>query len=164
MGVEYLKPKQEMVDLVDEIRAEFHQHLKPFRIGVIMWDGERKKGDKALLGKAGKVPDRIKPLLVDDQLDALIEFSWDFWQLAKPYQRRALVDHELCHLVTDDNGNLRVTGHNLEEFNAVIHRHGFWLDDVKQTAKVIQHRLDFGEKLGGVYGIDPKMGSGEVYQ
>jgi hypothetical protein len=70
-------------------------------------------------------------------------------------QQQALVDHELMHCEPqlDDGGNwkLVIRGHDLEEFNAIVERHGLWQPDVEAMAKAmedaIQPGLPFGDLL-----------------
>ena len=52
------------------------------------------------------------------------------WAKFDTKKRLALVDHEFCHLSVDADGKLSVVGHDLEEFCAVVRRHGAWLDDI----------------------------------
>ncbi|MBW3663561.1 MAG: hypothetical protein KY469_10715 [Actinobacteria bacterium] len=63
----------------------------------------------------------------------VVEIAEDWWVGAEPGQRAAVVDHELCHLdVDDESGDLSLRGHDLEEFNDVVARHGLWRDDVSR--------------------------------
>ena len=45
-------------------------------------------------------------------------------------QHIALVDHELCHLLLDDEGRVTSRAQDDEEFAAVIKRHGLWNRDL----------------------------------
>lgn len=70
--------------------------------------------------------------------------AWNF--ALDERQKKALTDHELCHLMAeeamDKQGNetlkLSLLPHDLEEFNAVVRRHGMWLDDVEKLVKAAQ--------------------------
>ncbi|SDU42295.1 putative metallopeptidase [Jiangella alkaliphila] len=63
-----------------------------------------------------------------------------YWELLNEKQRVALVDHELCHfeVIEDDevDGGRRLAtrGHDLEEFTAVVERHGLWRPEVEAFA------------------------------
>lgn len=52
-------------------------------------------------------------------------------------QRRALVDHELCHcrLEGDDP---EIVPHDIEEFNVIIQRHGVWLPSMEDTSRAFR--------------------------
>lgn len=84
----------------------------------------------------------------------------DNWSEWKHHGRidlmRALLDHELCHCTVeeDDDGNVMhsIVGHDIEEFNAIIERHGDWLGEVKKLTKAqalhVQLSLDLVEGAG----------------
>ena len=158
MPVIWNKPTDEMLVLTEELIAEFHPNLAQYRIGVISWEGSRSSGGKEILGKAGKVPPKMKPLLSDDDLDGLIELSGDFWfNIATDTQKRALIDHELCHLRHDDKKGLVVVGHDIEEFNEIIRRYGSWMPEMEMTeGAFLQRAFGFAKaKTGGVVSVHP---------
>jgi Putative phage metallopeptidase len=70
----------------------------------------------------------------------LIELPLDVWNALPADSREALLDHELCHCLVDEDpqtGALKpkLAGHDLEEFVAVVRRHGLWKPDVEAMAK-----------------------------
>lgn len=71
-------------------------------------------------------------------MDFILVFNWRVWRRMKGHQRRALVDHELCHCDYGDGGPYLVE-HDLEEFRGVVSRHGDW-------AMNVQLFLDAGEQ------------------
>jgi hypothetical protein len=49
------------------------------------------------------------------------------WNLFNDAQRAALIDHELCHFRKNkETGAYDARGHDLEEFNEIVERHGIW--------------------------------------
>lgn len=78
----------------------------------------------------------------DQEIDPyfVIELAKDVWDIITGKQRVALVDHELshCRVAVNHAGKpaLTVVAHDVEEFEAVIRRHGLWKSDVKHFAKV----------------------------
>ena len=56
------------------------------------------------------------------------------WPMLSEAQRLAVVDHELCHIEPDEGEEgetvYRIRGHDLEEFRAVVSRHGDWSTDI----------------------------------
>jgi predicted LPLAT superfamily acyltransferase len=69
----------------------------------------------------------------------VIEIAFDAWEILEKEQRVALVDHELCHCMMDeDSGKLIMHPHDLEEFNAVVRRHGLWQPDVVTFARTLR--------------------------
>jgi len=77
-----------------------------------------------------------------------------FWADARvtDWQRRALLDHELCHgaLKLDVNGEpiedergrkvFRTRKHDVEEFSAIVERYGLWTGDLERMAKSFQRQ------------------------
>ena len=76
----------------------------------------------------------------------MIEVGRNLWDGMTPQQRRALVDHELCHLSVeqDDDGSWvgRTRGHDVEEFVSIIDRHGLWKADVAALASSAAAQLE----------------------
>lgn len=130
--------KEIVIRMVQGCIREYHPHLLDARIGILMRDEDGSRSGRPVIGKAQKVNDRIKTLL---DLDFIIWFSKETWRRLDQEQRRALVDHELCHCSGSLEEGWKIVGHDLEEFNAVIERHGLWLDDTRRMAKVIQPHL-----------------------
>ena len=66
------------------------------------------------------------------------------WVRLNHAQRLALLDHELCHVMGDTDTGFTMRDHDIEEFNAVIERHGAWSRDVVEflaTARKAQIEL-----------------------
>ena len=63
-------------------------------------------------------------------LDAILVVDRVIWNRLDDNQRVALIDHEFCHVGFNDAGKLALIGHDLEEFAAVVKRHGAWLADI----------------------------------
>jgi hypothetical protein len=61
----------------------------------------------------------------------VIEFAYDVWVVLDTAQRLALVDHELCHCLVDEDGVLSTAPHDLEEFVGIVERHGMWRAEVQ---------------------------------
>lgn len=61
-------------------------------------------------------------------------------------QVEALFYHELLHCaLTDDEKRKPITrSHDLEIFNKEIERYGLWMDDLRESAKVMQLRMELG--------------------
>jgi hypothetical protein len=70
----------------------------------------------------------------------VLEFAADVWSVLDEPQRVALVDHELCHCGIKLNGTLTLLGHDLEEFVAVVGRHGMWRTEVENLVRAARDR------------------------
>ena len=72
-------------------------------------------------------------------LDAILVVDRVIWNRLAESQQVALIDHEFCHVGVNDEGALFLVGHDLEEFAAVVNRHGAWMDDI---ARFNQAQMD----------------------
>ena len=67
-------------------------------------------------------------------IDLVLLIARPAWDACTDSQRIALLDHEFCHVEideTEDGGVVyRMVGHDLEEFRAVVRRHGDWSADI----------------------------------
>jgi predicted metallopeptidase len=120
----YKEVTHEVIHLAEELIRTVHPLLSECRIGFVFRDEAGTSGGKTVLAKTGKVPDKLKPLL-QDELDILIVIAEDQWTTLESEQRRALIDHELCHIAMGNNG-WTIRAHDIEEFGEIIQRYGLW--------------------------------------
>lgn len=145
-------PRSEPYRLLDQSRGQWHEDLADARI-ALAWRKQVKadKDGKLVLGKVRKASDLDRELAPYDFVVLLNQEAWD--ELTEA-QRLALLDHELCHVVPvlDDNGKpqlnerghpcFRLRKHDLEEFRAVVERHGCYLSDVAEFAQSLRRAKD----------------------
>jgi hypothetical protein len=95
------------------------------------------------LGRCKKVTDLEREFM---PYDFIIILNRDFWEDERvtDHQRRALLDHELCHaaVATDREGDPRVDEknrvvyrtrkHTLEEFHEIVDRYGLYKQDLEE--------------------------------
>jgi hypothetical protein len=170
----------EVEKIVQDLIPQHHEHLcrSDVTIRCVFRDTVAKSRGRIVLGKARKVSGLAAHLvglvrkddLGDDPADFfVIEVPAEPWSRLTHPQREALVDHELCHFWVsipeepDEDRRLVVLGHDLEEFTAIVERHGLWKPDLKSFAKAASAQLSIddlepGEVLrqgaGVVLGID----------
>lgn len=124
----------DIYELVEELVAAHHDHLAEARIALVWVHNVKPDRDGHLvLGKARKISQREQ---LWNEHDFSIELNEFAWRELKVEQRRALVDHELCHLAVDqdeetEEETFRIRKHDLEEFNAVVRRHGLWREEAQ---------------------------------
>jgi hypothetical protein len=83
----------------------------------------------------------------------LIVLDQEFWLEADDVTRRALLEHELCHVkqsldkngdpAFDQDGNPKfgIVGHDLEEFHYIVRKYGAWKGDIAQFLEAAeQHK------------------------
>lgn len=130
MAVIWSKVPDNVLEIAHNIIVEHHPLLLNFNIGFIFRSEVGTAGGKIVLVQALKVSAKLAPVL---DLDALIGIAEDVWYSLKPESKRALIDHELCHLSVSPDGSLSIRGHDIEEFNEIIERYGFWNTDLIAT-------------------------------
>lgn len=149
-----ITPAPDAEQIANELITEIHAHLSPARILYLFTSKTRKRCDRVVLGSAQKLSAMQKFLssgnsAVEDGYDFIILIGKQEWESLEDKQRRALIDHELCHCGVkdpdDDEPQWTLKGHDIEEFKAVIERHGFWKPDVQAFAKAAQQIPLFGK-------------------
>lgn len=126
---------------IDELVERYHPMLAKARLCLAWRRGEKLGPDGHLhLGKAGKCADLHRQL---HEYDWVIILNRDAFGTFTPAQRKALVDHELCHCRpactkdgtqkrdAQDKALWRVRKHDVEEFAEVVQRHGLWKSDLE---------------------------------
>jgi predicted metallopeptidase len=146
--------------IVEQLVPEHHDHLErpDVTIRCVFRDTVAKSRGRMVLGKARKISGPNAHLvglvrrddLGDDPADFfVIEVPAEPWQHMSEAQRVALVDHELSHFYValpedpEEPRKLVMVSHDLEEFHAVVARHGLWRPDLKALAKVIAQRGEY---------------------
>lgn len=171
-------------DLIEVV--EDHQPLDDVTMLYVWRDQAGRSGGRKVLGRARKLTG-LNAYLATGSNAALfvIEIAADIWEGLEPYQRRALVDHELCHCKVsyNDHGEqkLSIRAHDLEEFGGVIDRHGLWLADVQTFGGKVAEQMSLLDEVttfvegtetadegraisppGGQGGVDGEHGSEDV--
>lgn len=155
------KPKTVNFELIDDLMSEphailaemrqFHQDIDEARI-ALAWQVNIKADQDGhlVLGKCVKVGDLQKEFHDYDFVILLNREVWEDPEFIKE-KKRALIDHELCHAAGavdedgakyDDRGRrvFRVRKHDIEEFRAIVHRHGCYKKDLEIFAEALLQR------------------------
>ncbi|MDP9075693.1 MAG: hypothetical protein M3N98_16285 [Actinomycetota bacterium] len=161
----------EVAEIGRRLIAQYHADLLDFGTPRIEWlfrNEAAKKNGKMVWGSASKVGGRNaflamprheaaegNPEDVDVEPFFVIEIAFDIWLQLSSKQRVALVDHEICHLsvkADDRTGDpkLGIVGHDLEEFESILVRHGLFRPDLKNFAVVAAKQLSLlGDPVTG---------------
>lgn len=162
--------------LAQPLIVEHHVHLVDANILYVFTDQKRKRCDRVRLGSAAKLSSLQRFLAsgldsVADGPDFIILIDSTLWVELRATERRALVDHELCHCALfvnnsrpaqwrriqpnenpDDFADRRwgMRGHDIEEFGEVLYRHGFWKPDAPERAffEIVGMQLKLPERNG----------------
>lgn len=173
-----------MERIAAKLIKEHHENLNRHDVSIfaVFRDPVAKSKGRVVLGKARKISGLAAALFGLAHQDDLGEDPTDFfvvevghktWEELTPKQRLALVDHELCHLDVEvplddyEHRKLITRGHDLEEFRAVVERHGLWRPDVAAFAQAAQLALPIDEQpaaqaVGGARVLDLRTGRGVV--
>lgn len=155
-----LREADELYPFADSIIEEFHPHLKPEPIIFAWRTGKWQSGGSIIRGEATVISGRAaflanigleEPEEGPDQ-QFLITINEGAWLGMSGDERKALIDHELCHCrVDEDSGQLLCVPHDLEEFTCIVERHGLWkrpLQEMEQAMRNAQQTLSYGSAEG----------------
>jgi len=110
------------LELLQQVRDEYHAHLRGFDIGMFFRSANRKSAGMQVLAQAVKPSEEVAFLT---GLDGWIEVAaptWDRYGANLTGWREFLLDHELSHFWVA-RGGLTVVGHPFEDFPMVLGRH-----------------------------------------
>ena len=137
--------------LLERVRKH-HEPTADAVISLAWWmEVATDKDGHTALGKCVKSSDLQREL---HNTDFVILLNREIWEDAEftDDKRRALLDHELSHAAVatdsegaqrfDDSGRpvWRIRKHDIEEFQAVVHRHGCWKRDLEVFADALTRK------------------------
>jgi hypothetical protein len=96
-------------------------------------------GGKVAYAGAEKTSSKTRALT--DDADFIIWVSEHDWKSKNQAWREALIDHQLCHCCAVEDGGettYSIRPHDIEEFHAVIQRHGAYTLDITGTDVAIE--------------------------
>ena len=136
--------------ILSDLVHEHHSHLRDARIALAWHAGWKADVDgRVKLGMCRKASDLDRQLTNFDFIILLNKLFWTSLEVTDE-QRKALLDHELCHAevkldaagdpALDELGNIvyRTRKHDIEEFSAIVERHGLWKHDLEQFYAAIR--------------------------
>jgi len=128
--------------IMEEIIEAHHKHLIDAKIAIAWRFGWKANTDgHVTLGQAKKGSDLDREMHDHDFVILLNHEAWN--GSLNPDQKRALMDHELCHaeISKDQNGEpkidenkrtvYRIRKHDIEEFREIVARHGCYKEDLE---------------------------------
>lgn len=134
-GTEELKP------IADELIKLHHHHLLTARFAFLWREKAQKSKGKVKVAYVERFPAKFRPFFPGEEFDYLMTVAVDTWNPMPEAERIATIDHELCHCVAEEgeDGELDfgTVGHDIEEHEAVIERHGLYCPAVERMAEVM---------------------------
>jgi hypothetical protein len=148
LAAEFYDASENLIELAHEIIEECHSHLVEANIKYLFRTGNWEVKKRETWGQAKKVGQEVNFLTGYDFIITIHQEVWDQLNLE---DRKALLDHELqhCSAGTDNAGNKiwYVQGHDLEDFHAIIRRHGLWSPALKKLENLLnQIELQFEQQ------------------
>lgn len=124
----------------------YHPELATARVKYIFVDKASMKNGKPIFGKVRKVSGVLEYLL---ESDFMLEIGLDQWNELSEQQRGALVDHLLERCTgeeSEEDASMKWTMRepDVQEFSAILRRHGAWNDELTAFASVAK-QIDIEE-------------------
>lgn len=162
MAAATFAPADEVKSIANDLIPLYHPHLLDARVDYVFISKTKKKGSKEVWGEMRKISN-LNAYLAGDQNSResgcsdpffVMTISEPVWNNISNDCRRALVDHELCHAkveVDEETGDykLHIEPHDVEDFTAVIERHGLWTAEVKKLLDAARAAYKKGPKISG---------------
>lgn len=154
VNFQLLKDDHPAYSLLAKVREKWHQEISDAHIALAFWKNVKRDRDGIMkLGRIHKASDLQRELVSVDFIILLNETVWTATEFTEK-QKKALLDHELCHATIsldkdggerkDSRGRFiyRMRRHDIEEFRDVVKRHGCYKADLEQFAKIIIKKFD----------------------
>lgn len=121
----------ELLDVAETLKG-LHPELKYLQVGYLFRDKAIVSRGAVTAGMCVRVDDRNHAL---NGFDVIVEIAKDLWDMLPASMRTMVMDHELCHIglemegddtpALDNKGRLKVfiKRHDFEDFEAVLDRH-----------------------------------------
>jgi predicted metallopeptidase len=144
MATEFWSAPDEVISIAREVINKYYTELADVEMALLMRSPTAKSNGCEVWGTASRANAKQRALS-GKEIEFVIEFSSDVWESLSITQKRALVDHELYHCVctVDDDGEVHygMRGHDIEEFNDIVARHGRWNDSITTFLEQFQLEL-----------------------
>lgn len=147
---DYSKAPNEVLIVASGLIKKHYPDLQDAAIGFLMRDKAPESNGRITYGAAKKIGDLEREYM---DYDFVIWLAEDKYYMLDSAQREALIDHELMHCMFDaERGKAKIRQHDVEEFAAIIKRHGLWwpgANDVKEAL----YQLPMFESAGKVEAV-----------
>lgn len=137
-------PAPDVEAIATQLIDEYHADVIGAPITYVFRSPAAKSRGRKIMGKARKITG-LNAYLANgpEGADAflVIEIAQDIWETLTPSARHALIDHELSHCYWNPVDGPALIPHDVEEFAAVIARHGLWTTNLDTFVRAGQLRL-----------------------
>jgi len=135
--------------LAKPIISQYHTHLINCKIAYIYRNKPMVSAGRAVFATAQKCSALIRDLCKisgGEGYDFIITINYESWNLLTDDQKKAVLDHELCHCLVDENENgdikLSIAPHEINEFSIIVARWGTEIfEDLKRFCEVAKKKM-----------------------
>ncbi len=136
----------EVHNLLNDIIKEHHKELGRSNFLILFKHGGWESKGRRILGKVKVFSEDMRSTFGKDAAITINKDAWDYFTDA---QKRYLLDHELYHLdivqdknfdtveLPDGRPKLTTVPHDLEDFVAIVKRHGIIMEDMKRLVRAL---------------------------
>ena len=117
--------------LAKSIIAQYHTHLINCKIAYVYRNKPMKSGGRVLFATAQKCNALTRDLCKisgGEGFDFIVIINYEAWNLLTDNQKNAVIDHTLCHCLTDEleNGDVKlsIAPHEINEFSTILDHWG----------------------------------------
>ena len=129
-------PITDQLDPIVSQVLQYHPHLERKTLIFLFKKNMKCNGTAQVCSK------QIKAILniYNADADFIICLNWQVWNQLSDRQKRALLDHELEHCKYDEAGKPVMVEHDLEEFTAIVERHGLWTPGLQKMEQTMRRK------------------------
>ncbi len=127
--------------LVQDLVKKFHQALERAKIIVLGKPKAGKKHGRLVYATAHRVSEAMAVLFKEvagEDVHYYILVGLDAWEHLDTKHRRIVLDRALCHFAGQDGEKWIMRGPDVEEFTAILQRHGAWSPELVIFCKAAQ--------------------------
>ena len=149
----------EAVQLIAEEKVipQWHPQLKDAKIQYVFTEEMKHRG-RVILAKIKAGASAFEKYLCGASLVLMVNSVK--WKTLTPEKRCALIDHEFCHVYAEpkDTGEkvYKMRGHDIEEFNAIVERHGHLETRYRSVRRAIEDSLAAARRRNSLRSISKR--------
>lgn len=126
-------------EIAKKLIREHHTELVNTKIAYLYKNKPIKAKGREVIAFVSKCSGIVKAI---SKVDVVMIVSYPAFQPLNDSHKLAVIDHELTHLLIEEDSTgapkVRMLAHDVEEFSAIIERHGLYQEDLVRLGRVIQ--------------------------
>jgi hypothetical protein len=138
-------------EIAEQLIPQYHLHLSHAKIAYLMRKAPANStgpnpSKRARVRRAMATASAVSyKMHILSGYDFILEVDEVYWDVLSLEQQMALIDHELAHMMKDEDGYY-CADHDVEEFISIVERHGAWDSGLEALHGVMQFALPFQDK------------------